>query len=571
MHNVFFLFLRRMRTPLLVLIGAYTISIGGLILMPGVDAGGNPWRFDFFHAFYFVSFMGSTIGFGEIPYEFSAAQRFWTIVAMYLTVIAWLYAIGNILALLQDATFKRAVIEQRFTYSVKHLRTPFYVICGYGETGRLLVRALSRRQIQTVVIDNDIDKISALGLEDYIFDIPSLCADVRDAQPLLEAGLLHPCCSGVVALTDKDEVNIKIAVTSKLLNPRLPVVCRAESHHAAANLASFNTEHIINPFDSFADHLTITLRTPSVYLLYAWLIALPKQPLHPPIRPIRGVWIVCGFGRFGQAVQRYLQYEGIPTVIIEPRPQQAPEGAVIGRGTEAVTLREAGVDKAVGIIAGTDRDANNLSIIMTARELNPNLYLIARQNRSRNDTLFKAAKLDLVMQAHRIIVWRILPLLTEPLLSRFLRLARHHHEDWAQALVERIRAITGEVTPETWSIRINAEQTPALHAALQSHRKIRLKHLFCEPQDRSRLLPGMALLLVRGRKETALPDPELPIHSGDQLLFCARPGGQNQMAWILLNANVLEYVLTGDERPDGWVWNWLSRRREPTAARHRRI
>ena len=151
-----------MRAPLLVLILAYTISIGGLVLVPGVDDQGNPWRFDFFHAVYFVSFMGSTIGFGEIPYAFSAAQRLWTLVAMYLTVIAWLYAIGNILALIQDPAFRRAFTEEHFAYNVRRLKTPFYLICGYGETGSLLVRTLNRRCIRSVVIDSNPENINAL-------------------------------------------------------------------------------------------------------------------------------------------------------------------------------------------------------------------------------------------------------------------------------------------------------------------------------------------------------------------------------------------------------------------------
>jgi len=67
MYNILFLILRRMRAPLAVLIVAYAISILGLVLIPGTDAEGNPWRMDFFHAFYFVSYMATTIGCGELP------------------------------------------------------------------------------------------------------------------------------------------------------------------------------------------------------------------------------------------------------------------------------------------------------------------------------------------------------------------------------------------------------------------------------------------------------------------------------------------------------------------------
>ena len=151
MDNVFWLVLRRLRTPLLVLIGAYAVSVGGLVLIPGVDGEGQPWRFDFLHAFYFVSYMGSTIGFGEIPHPFTPAQRLWVTLCIFLTVTAWLYAIGRIFALVQESSFRNAVAEARFVRAVRRISQPFWIICGYGETGKLLVRALVRRQVQVVL------------------------------------------------------------------------------------------------------------------------------------------------------------------------------------------------------------------------------------------------------------------------------------------------------------------------------------------------------------------------------------------------------------------------------------
>ena len=90
MDNIVFLIMRRMRQPLLTLVGAYTVAILGLVLIPGRDAAGDVWHMDIFHAFYFVSFMSTTIGFGEIPFEFTDAQRLWVTFALYMTVIAWL-------------------------------------------------------------------------------------------------------------------------------------------------------------------------------------------------------------------------------------------------------------------------------------------------------------------------------------------------------------------------------------------------------------------------------------------------------------------------------------------------
>ena len=90
--SVFFLALRRMRAPLIVLIVIYTISTLGLTLVPGVDAQGKSAPpMSFFHAFYFVSYTASTIGFGELPNPFSEAQRMWVTVCIFLSMIGWSY------------------------------------------------------------------------------------------------------------------------------------------------------------------------------------------------------------------------------------------------------------------------------------------------------------------------------------------------------------------------------------------------------------------------------------------------------------------------------------------------
>src|SRR5574343_460625 len=106
MDSVIFLMLRRMRAPLIVLIAIYAISMLGLALIPGVDANGRPTPpMSFFHAFYFVSYTATTIGFGEIPVAFSDAQRLWVMVCIYLTVVGWSYSVVTLIALLQDKGF----------------------------------------------------------------------------------------------------------------------------------------------------------------------------------------------------------------------------------------------------------------------------------------------------------------------------------------------------------------------------------------------------------------------------------------------------------------------------------
>ena len=560
MHNATYLLLRRMRAPLIVLICVYAVSVLGFVLIPGQNSQGLPWHMDFFHAFYFVSFMGSTIGFGEIPYPFTDAQRLWATATIYTTVVAWLYAIGALLTNTQDPAFRAVVSRASFVRAVRRLRDPFYLVCGYGDTGSLLVRELADRNVAAVVIDIDPQRIPELETAGLPLLIPDLCADAADAASLLDAGLRHRYCHGVVAVTNDDQANLTVAITAKLLNPQLPVTCRAERQDTEANMASFGTDHIVNPFDTFADRFAMMFHSPSMHLIYEWLTGERHAPLKEFVEPPRGQWVLCGFGRFGKAVQRRLDFEGVQTTIVEADPERTdpPAGSVIGRGTEAVTLRQARVQKAAGIIAGTDNDANNLSILVTARDMNPRLFTVGRQNHWEHSTLFRTAGVDIVMQPATIMVRRVLSLLMTPMLAEFLRLARHQDDAWANRLVSRLSGIALERPPETWALELGMDEAPAVVEMLSAGTAVTVAQLCSDPRRREDALPCVPLLLVRHGQEMLLPEADTALRADDRLLFCGRSEAYRLMRWNVRNYNRLNYVCTGVERPSGVLWQWLA-------------
>ena len=163
------------------------------------------------------------------------------------------------------------------------------------------------------------------------------------------------------------------------------------------------------------------------------------------------------------------------------------------------------------------------------------------------------------MEPSRIIVWRILPLLTTPLLSRFLRLMRAGTEEFASEIRQRIEAMCDGVTPETWSFEIDPDRAAAVYTAVDKGEEVRISHLQHAPSDRDKPLPCLALLLNRGDKNYLMPDPDMPLQRGDRILFTARAGTRAVMDWALNNPKALEYVVTGNELPDGTVWRLLAR------------
>ena len=560
MNNIIFVLLRRLHAPLIALVSVYAISVLGFVLIPGVDDQGQPYRMDFFHAFYFVSFMGTTIGFGEIPYPFTGAQRLWAVISIYATVITWLYGIGAMLSAMQDASFRELLISNSFRRNIRRIHGEFYLICGYGDTGSMLVKALTEVDKRAVVVEIDRDRINALELEDLKHFVPGLCADASQPDILIEAGITLPNCVGVVALTNDDAVNLRISITSKLLNPSQLTIARAESHDSEANIASFGTDHIINPFDTFAGRLAMALHSPGTYLLHEWMASAPHEPLTEPLFPPTGKWVLCGYGRFGKAVHERLRKESVDVTIIEANPEitNAPTNVIIGRGTEAITLQQGGIEDAVGVVAGTDDDGNNLSILMTSRELNPDLFMVSRQNYRHNDAIFQAANLDLIMQRGSIIGHKIFALIQSPMLDTFLREARAQDNEWANELISRISGITGTEAPVTWELNITKEDAPAMYMAARERERVQLWQLYRDPRNRETTLDCIPLFCQRKERDFLIPDDDTKIFPGDRILFCGQAHAHSMMDWLSGNDNVFNYIRTGEEHPSGYLWRLIT-------------
>lgn len=563
--STIFLVLRRLRTPLIVLILIFAFSVLGLTLVPGpLDANGVIQRLSFFHAVYFFSYTATTIGFGEIPYAFSEQQRLWVTLCIYLSVIGWAYTLGTVFAMLQDKNFLNAVAVQRFARQVKRLREPFFLVCGYGETGRLICKALDELGYRAVVIEKDEAKVGDLELQSYSADMPALCADAGEPDTLLFAGLGSKYCRGVIALTNDDSTNLAVAIAARLLAPSLPALCRAEHVETVSNMASFGTRHIINPFEQFGEYMALALRSPAAYHLLLWLTGLPGTTVTRHRDPPVGKWVLCGYGSFGKVMTEALENATLPVTIIDlaPPPDSAHQW-IKGDGTGAEALRAAGIDGAVGIVAATGNDVNNLSVVVTARQMNPGLFTVLRQNHVANKALFDAFESDFTMVPSEIIAHECLALLTTPLLAPFLAAVRKADDVWAEALLQDVTSRFGWGVPMVWSVAINLSQAPSVYRLLMRHEsRLKLGELLRAPVTERPDLDCRPLLLLReGDPPRLLPRLDVEIALGDQILFVGTDTARKELGLTLHNVHTLKYVLTGRDSPGGLIWEWLAARR----------
>lgn len=563
--STIFLVLRRLRTPLIVLITIFAISVLGLTLVPGpVGPDGAMPRLSFFHAVYFFSYTATTIGFGEIPYAFSEQQRLWVTVCIYLSVIGWAYTLGTVFAMLQDKNFLNAVAVQRFSRQVRRLREHFFLVCGFGETGRLICKALDEMGYRAVVIERDEAKVGDLELQSYSADMPALCADAGQPDTLLFAGLTSKYCRGVITLTNDDSTNLAVAIAARLLAPSLPALCRAEHAETVANMASFGTRHIINPFEKFGEYMALALHSPAAYHLLLWLTGLPGTTVTRHRDPPAGRWVLCGYGTFGRVMTSALENAGLPVTIIDRAPPADPTHTwVKGDGTGHEALQAAGIQDAVGIVAATGHDVNNLSIVVTARQMNPGLFTVLRQNQVANRALFDAFESDFTVVPSEIVSHECLAILTTPLLAPFLDAVRKSDEPWACELLNELTGRFGWDVPTVWSITLNLAQAPSIYRALMRQEAApTLDELLLAPVTGRPPLACRPLLLLRERcSPTILPAGDERIRLGDQILLVGTEQARRELGLTLFNGHTLQYVLTGQDSPGGLVWEWLARRR----------
>lgn len=561
MDSILFLILRRLRRPLILIIASFAIATLGLTLMPGIDENGNVWHMSIFQAFYVISYTATTIGYGEVPYAFSQAQRIWTTFCIYFTVIPWFYGIGKIITLLQDTSLRQAISTDRFVSYVRRINEPFYILCSYGESASLLAKALDDKGMRVVIIESQQSRLDELALSNTKSIIPYICADAKLPENLVRAGVHHPLCKGVVTLTDNDEVNLAVAVAVKLLRPPLLVIARAEREDIAANMASFGTDHIVNPYKVFGEQLAMRVHALGTYLLHQWLTGVPGETLLPPEDPPRGRWIVCGYGRFGKSVVENLEQEHLSITIIEAQPALTEcDICIVGSGTEAKTLLEADVMSAVAIVAGTDNDINNLSIVMTAKELNPALFLVARRNRRHNSALFKQFDADITMQPTDIIAHECLEHMISPSLAQFLALARNQTNNWANTLISQLVSVMGESVPETWVVNINDSAAPAVAELLNLGTKVSLQNLMLNPKSRQKQLQLVPLLLLRDNQQILVPDASTLLQMNDRILFCGTANAKSAQPLLLNNIKIMNYAVDGIEVPEGLLWRYFKKK-----------
>jgi voltage-gated potassium channel len=140
-------------------------------------------------------------------------------------------------------------------------------------------------------------------------------------------------------------------------------------------------------------------------------------------------FIICGYGRVGRNAAHELQRSGVPFVVVDREPARAERAmlagmlAVAADSTRDETLHALGITRARGLVSALATDADNLFVILSAKNLNPQLYVATRAGEEEAEEKLRRAGADAVFAPYTVAGYRLAQAVLRPHVFQFFDVA----------------------------------------------------------------------------------------------------------------------------------------------------
>jgi len=226
-----------------------------------------------------------------------------------------------------------------------------------------------------------------------------------------------------------------------------------------------------------------------------------KRRTRRMIEKLENHFIICGYGRVGRNAANELQRSGVPFVIVDRDPErteramQAGMLAVAADSTRDETLRSIGVERARGLVSALATDADNLFVILSAKNLNPKLYVATRAGEEEAEDKLRRAGADAVFAPYTTAGYRLAQAVLRPHVFHFF-----------------------DVATKSMGLDVNIEQVRVPEASEFAARTL--------GQAQIRRDLGVIVLAIRKADGNMLfnPPAETVISVGDHLIVMGEPG-----------------------------------------------
>jgi voltage-gated potassium channel len=245
--------------------------------------------------------------------------------------------------------------------------------------------------------------------------------------------------------------------------------------------------------------LTYTVLRLVAYMVEGRLESLMgERRLRRRIAKMQGHYILCGYGRVGSEIAHAFTEERRPFVVIDIREDSLERAAadghsiVQGDAAETETLRAAGVERAIGLVAAVDSDEKNIYVTLSARVLNPQLLIVARANRENAEEKLRLAGANRIISPYTIGGRRMASLAMRPTAVEFVDTV--------------LSASNGELVLEDLSVNDASKwRGRTLGELISAETSI------------------IALAVKRGGRMTFRPQLDMRLESGDEIVVAGRP------------------------------------------------
>jgi voltage-gated potassium channel len=225
-----------------------------------------------------------------------------------------------------------------------------------------------------------------------------------------------------------------------------------------------------------------------------------RRKLIKHIKRLKNHYILCGFGRIGDIIARQLKERGLSLVVVENSPALLPrlEASgyyfINGDATRDEVLLEAGIERAKGLVAVVGSDASNVYIVLTARSLNPQIFIVARGEEPGSEQKLLRAGADKVESPYRMGAQKMAHTILHPTVVTFMELAMKEGIDWS---MEEI--VVGPASPLQGVLLADSGIRQNLNLILVAIKRADGEMLF-NPSHQTPILAGDTLIALGLRK-----------------------------------------------------------------------
>ncbi|MBI2843861.1 MAG: cation:proton antiporter [Armatimonadetes bacterium] len=360
------------------------------------------------------------------------------------------------------------------------------ILFGLGRYGSSVARHLNAQRRTILGVDFNPQAVKRWSQSGRM----AVFGDAED--PEFPAAL--PLASARWVVSSVRDLNINLALIGSLRSHGYggSIAVTAETGSDAEALRKADADVVFVPFTDAASH--------AADLLKAADERERRRKMDKIIANLSSHYIICGYGRMGQQIVKDLRRYNVPHVVVEDNPEQLPKlieqnvPHIDGKASEDKVLVKAGIERAKGLISVAASDEENVFVVLTARGLNPNLFIVARSILEENEDKLRRAGADKVMSPYILGGRRMAAAVLKPRVMDFLDLALH----------------TDDIDTEIGDFVVS-ESAPFANKSLRD--------------SRIRQTVGVTVVAIRRADGTTVanPDPDMVIHPGDELIVVGLP------------------------------------------------